>query len=315
MNDDEFGRIERLRRALGADRGAPEGIGDDGAVLRAGDGRVVVLDTLVEGTHFRLDWCDWADVGYRLVSTNVSDVWAMGAEPTAMLLGLTLPRGASGDVVDAIGAGMGEALAALDVDVALVGGDTTSSTSTAVLTLTVMGRAVLDPVPARSAARAGQGVFCLGDLGLAAAGVAALSARCAQSACDDAIAAHRRPTPPRPEWDALAQSGVGAMIDVSDGLSSDLWHIVRASNVGIELDAASLVPGERIAELAAIIGGDATAWMWHGGDDYARIATCDRSPGGAWRRIGTVLGPGASLTAVHPDGTRESIVARGYRHG
>lgn len=315
MSDDEFGRIERLRRVLGAGRDAPEGIGDDGAELRPEDGRVVVMDTLVEGTHFRLDWCDWSDVGYRLVSTNVSDVWAMGAEPTTMLLGLTLPRGTSGDVVDAIGAGMSEALRSLGVDIALVGGDTTSSEATTVLTLTLLGRRVLEPVPARSAARVGQGVYCHGELGLAAAGVAALSAGRAGPACDAAVAAHRRPTPPRPDWSELARAGVGAMIDVSDGLSSDLWHIVRASKVEVVLDAEALRPDDRVRAVAETVGGDAVAWVWHGGDDYARIATCDRAPGGAWRRIGTVTGPGASLTVVNPDGTREGIEARGYRHG
>ena len=89
---------------------------------------------------------------------------------------------------------------------------------------------------------------------------------------------------------------------------------MRASKVRIELDAEALSPDDRVASVAATLDGNAAVWMWHGGDDYARIATCDRAPGGAWRRIGTVVGPGLSLTVVHPDGTREDVEARGYRH-
>ncbi len=307
LDEDEV--IAALRSALGDRRESPEGIGDDGAVLRGEDGRVVALDTLVGGVHFDRRWSDWADVAYKLLATNVSDVWVMGAEPTAFLLSLALPASDEGDLVEGLCRGFADAIDDLGLRIDLVGGDTVRAGDAAVLTATVLGRQVAGPW-LRSGARVGDGAWIDAPVGLAAAGLAALSAgRGDEPEMREVVRAHRRPRPLRPPFGA----SIHATIDVSDGLSLDLMRVARASDVAIQIDAP--LPGsDALAPVAHALGASVDDWQLSGGDDYVKVAFTADAPGASWTRIGVVTGRGARLTRIGADGTSKGLSGSGFRH-
>ncbi|HEY5334930.1 MAG TPA: AIR synthase related protein, partial [Mycobacteriales bacterium] len=197
----EFGLIARVAARLGA-APPPAGPGDDAAVVSAPDGRVVATtDLLVEGVHFRLDWSDPYDVGVKAAAANLADVAAMGARPTALLLGVSLPGSTPLSVVDGLVDGLRDECARAGA--AIVGGDTVAGDRiTAAITALgdLAGRA---PV-LRSTTRPGTLVVA-GPLGHSAAGLDLLRA-----GCDDLpelLAAHRRPQPDYPAGIALAEAG------------------------------------------------------------------------------------------------------------
>lgn len=303
---DEFALIELIRTRIGQGRTTPEGIGDDGALLRPEDGRCVVLDSMVEGVHFRLDWSSWADVAHKLLARNLSDIQAMGAEPTAFLLGLVLNDPA---VVPAFADGMADAVARLCPGVACIGGDTTRTPGPSMLTMTMLGRHD-GPVLGRACARAGDRVWVQAPLGWAAAGLHALThGHTDLPEAAPFIAAHRRPSPSAVRWPETSPSAEfsAACIDVSDGLHADLLHIAHASGVAIEIDAP--LPGRsELDAFAAVVSGDADAWQWFGGDDYVKVVCSRDRPLGEWFPIDSVFNESPRLTGLIP------ATSGGYRH-
>ena len=279
-------------RALATDPAA-RGLADDCAVLEiGGEALVITHDMMAEGVHW-LAGQDPADVAWKLVAVNLSDLAAKGAEPLGVLLGYTLGTRDARFV-----AGLGEALAAFGVP--LLGGDTISGGPQA-HGLTALGRAVHQPVPSRGGARAGDGVWLAGTVGGAMIGFEALRA-----ATGTDSAAYRRPVPLLAEGRALAPL-VTAMMDVSDGLLLDATRMAAASGCSIALDAAAvpLSPG-----VTADRRGEALRW----GDDYALLFTLPAgiSPPCPATRIGEVL-----TKCAHPvllDGTPPEGEI-GYIHG
>jgi thiamine-monophosphate kinase len=262
------------------------GPGDDAAVVQAPDGRVVTTtDLLVDGRHFRRDWSSPYDVGRKAAAQSLADIAAMGAVPTALLLGLACPASLEVDWVERLADGLRDECALVGASV--VGGDVVGSE---VLTLAISalgdlgGRA---PVT-RSGAQPGDVVAYCGRLGWAAAGLATLG-RGFRSPVS-VVAAHRRPEPPYAEGPAAAALGATAMVDVSDGLVADLGHVALASAVGIELDTSKLEVPAKLRDVGSALGADPLDWVLSGGDDHALAATF---PGGTelperWRLIGRV---------------------------
>lgn len=266
----EFDLIERIRRRVQARGDVVLGIGDDAALLDVPTGRqlVVAMDTLNAGVHFPPDTAP-ADIGWKALAVNLSDLAAMGAEPAWCTLSLSLP-GSDAAWLDAFVEGFGE-LAALQ-GIALVGGDTTRGP----LSICVTAHGFVEPGRAlrRDAARAGDEVWVSGTLGDAAAALprvlggepvaAALRARL------------DRPTPRVALGRALA--GLAhACIDVSDGLLADLGHVAGASRVAMDVEV------DRLPASAALAGLDAEARriaQATGGDDYelAFTAPADAAP-------------------------------------
>jgi len=254
-------------RAL-ATHPAARGLADDCAVLElGGEALVLTHDAMAEGVHF-LPRQDPADVAWKLVATNLSDLAAKGAEPLGVLLGYQLGR------QDArFAEGLGEVLGHYGVP--LLGGDTVSGTGPQVLGLTAIGRATHRPVPSRSGARIGDALYLTGPVGAAMLGLEALKAGSGGSL------AYRRPRALLAEGQALAPQ-VSAMMDVSDGLLLDASRMAQASGVTISMDAAAIplaCPAHRRDE----------ALRW--GDDYQLLFTV---PAGATLpipafRIGQVL--------------------------
>jgi thiamine-monophosphate kinase len=262
------------------------GPGDDAAVLRAPDGRVVVsTDVLVEGRHFRRDWSTAYDVGRRAAAANLADIAAMGAAPTGLLVALACPPALPLDWADGLADGLREECDLVGVGV--VGGDVARSD---VLTVAVTAIGDLEgraPVT-RAGARPGDLVAVAGRLGWSAAGLAVLARGFRSPAA--VVNAHRRPEPPYPAGPQAAALGATAMIDVSDGLVADLGHVSRASAVRVELDSAAFeVPG-RLREVGSALGLDPLGWVLTGGDDHALAATFPATVTlpDAWRVVGQV---------------------------
>ncbi|MEJ7647833.1 MAG: thiamine-phosphate kinase [Nakamurella sp.] len=290
----EFGVIDRVVAAL------PEpaattllGPGDDSAVLAAPDGRVVTsVDVLVDGVHFRSDWATGEQIGRRAAMAAMSDVAAMGAAPTALLVGLAAPGTTDAGLLQQIGAGLSAAAAEAGADV--VGGDLTSA-PVLMISVTVIGTLGGVAPVLRSGAGVGDVVALTGRIGWAAAGLAVLTRGFRSPAA--AVGAYRVPEPPLAQGPVAAVAGATAMIDVSDGLLADLGHIADASGVAIDLRSQALTVPARLVEVGSALGKDPLAWLLTGGDDHPLAATFPDSasvPEG-WTVIGRVSA-GAGVT-------------------
>ena len=276
------------------------GLADDAAMLEFG-GETLILthDMMVEGVHW-LAGQDPADVAWKLVAVNLSDLAAKGAEPIGVLLGYTLGPDDARFLV-----GLAEALA--EFQVPLLGGDTVSAPtgSARAIGLTALGRATCSPVPSRSGARPGDAVWVTGPLGGAMMGFEAL--RDGASGVD--TRAFRRPRPQLVQGRALAPL-VSAMMDVSDGLLLDASRMAEASGVTFALDSTAIPLAPGVAEARR---DDALTW----GDDYQLLFTCPSARAlpavlPAPVRIGTVAAPGPHpvlLDGMVPAGRL------GFQHG
>ena len=240
-----------------------EGIGDDCAVLPVGDGEALLFtaDLLTEGVHFLRTATSARELGRKSLAVNLSDVAAMGGRPVATLLSLSLPADATGAWIDEFMEGYHEL--SKKFGVALVGGDTTRSEGGIVINVTAIGRASLDRIKRRSDARAGDTIFVTGELGASGAGLQDILA----GRFDTPLATlHRNP---QPQVDAGiwlgGRSEVHAMMDLSDGLASDIGHILERSHCGAAIDT------ERIPVAA---GADARLAAC-GGEDYQLLLTAD----------------------------------------
>ncbi len=299
----EFGLIAAIRALLPDSSAGPVGIGDDAAVVLAPDGRVVATtDLLVEGRHFRRDWSGASDVGVKAAAQNLADIAAMGASPTALLVGFAtpgdLPVAWAEDLVRGIAQECSRAGASV------VGGDV-SGADAVMIAITALGDlAGRDPVT-RAGARAGDRLAIAGRPGRSAAGLALLEAGPAAAGFDALVASHRRPRPPYRAGPEAAALGATSMIDVSDGLVADLTHVATASGVLIDIETERLPADQDLRAAGAAVGADWLRWVLTGGEDHALAATFP--PGtelpGDWAVIGTVRdGHGVTVNSAPPDG-------------
>jgi len=270
--------IEHINALFGApaDKQVLKGIGDDCAVLRKDDRNcfLVTTDTLVEGVHFDLAWHPPFLLGRKAGAVNLSDIAAMGGQPRFALLSLAFP-GSAPAWLDNFLAGLHEMLQ--EHDTSLLGGDTVKSSNDLSITLTIIGEAAEDVVCYRSGARRGDLVFVSGPLGDAAAGLALCRAGVTADASGqwrELLAAHLDPKPLVQLGRTLAQSGlVHAMMDISDGLATDLAHICAESRTGAEIIRQDLPVSEDLKAAAAKLKKPALDWILKGGEDYQLLFT------------------------------------------
>jgi thiamine-monophosphate kinase len=302
----EFGLIKRVTAGMAAVESTLLGPGDDAAVVAAPDGRIVAAtDLLVENRHFRRDWSTANDIGHKAAARNFADIVAMGAVPTALLVGFAAPGDLALEWVDGLMAGLREECG--EVGAAIVGGDVTAA-DVVMLGITALGDLQGREPVTLSGARPGEIVALAGKVGWAAAGFAVLG-RGFRSPVQ-VVNAHRRPEPPYAEGARAAELGATAMTDISDGLVADLGHIADASGVRIDLRADLLPVPAKLREVGAALNVDPSVWLFTGGDDYALAATFSKKtalPDG-WTAIGSVTdGEG-----VRVDGRRWP--ASGHEH-
>jgi thiamine-monophosphate kinase len=304
----EFGLIARITAGRGLPPATLLGPGDDAAVLAAADGRVVVTtDVLVEGVHFRLDWSTPHQVGRKAVAASLADVAAMGAVPTALVVGLAVPGRTPVSTVDGLAAGMWEE--AGQVGAGIVGGDVVSSAEL-VVSVTALGDLQGRAPVTRSGARVGDVLGLCGRLGWSAAGLAVLRRGFRSPLA--VVGAHRVPEPPYGAGPQAAAAGATAMIDVSDGLLADAGHLADASGVGIDIDSAAVPVASRLVEVASALGADARHWVLTGGEDHALLASFPAGvalPGG-WAEFGVVR-EGRGVTV---DGRPYEVLPAGWEH-
>ncbi|MCV7099998.1 thiamine-phosphate kinase [Mycobacterium palustre] len=289
----EFAVIDRAVRGRRQPAQVLLGPGDDAAVVSARDGRAVVsTDVLVQDRHFRLDWSTPHDVGRKAIAQNAADIEAMGARPTAFVVGFGAPGDTPAAQVDALIDGMWEEAGRVGAGIA--GGDLVSCPQW-VLSVTVLGdldgrRPVL-----RSGATAGSAVAVTGDLGRSSAGYALWRKDIHEF--DDLRRRHLVPQPPYGQGVVAADAGARAMIDVSDGLIADLRHVAEASAVTIDLSTAALrADRDALDEAARAAGEDPWPWVLAGGEDHALVACFAGPVPAGWREIGRVLdGPARVL--------------------
>lgn len=261
----EFDLIARyFNRYRTARRDVQLGIGDDCALLTVAEKQLLAVstDTLVEGIHF-LKTIDPADLGYKALAVNLSDLAAMGADPAWVSLALTLPE-VNADWLEAFSDSLFEQLNYYGMQ--LIGGDTTRGPLS--MTLTIQGLIPMDRALTRAGAGIGDWIFVTGSLGDSAAGLAILLE---QLQVNDTghrqtlLQRHLRPTPRILQGQALRDLATSA-IDISDGLISDLQHVLTASGCGARLDLDALPLSESL--LASVDKEQALKWALTGGEDY-----------------------------------------------
>lgn len=319
--------LARLLAQLGE---APAGVelaaGDDAAVVRIdGTPVAVTVDVLIEGVHWHPAVCASADVGWKALAVNVSDLAAVGAAPSAALVGLQRPSGTADADIEAIYTGL--QAAADRWGAAVVGGDVVQAETLALSVTAIGGLSGREPVT-RAGARAGHQLVCVGTVGSAAAALAAI--RAGAELAPELAAAHCRPQALPAAGRILAEHGAAAMIDVSDGLGVDAAHLCRASGVTARLLGARVPLAPGAADAARAVGADLWDLVAGGGDDFALLAAvpADAAAEAARRAgeaagvpaavVGELLAPTAEASLVTLDtghGPPRDITDLGYEHG
>ena len=286
----EFGFIDRIKDLFATlpDNGF-EGIGDDCAVLPVGGGESLVFttDMLAEGVHFLRTATSARELGRKSLAVNLSDVASMGARPIATLLSLSLPDDATGAWAEEFMQGYREL--SQEFGVTLAGGDTTRSAAGITINVTAIGRAADTHIKRRSGARPGDVIFTAGALGASGAGLRDILAGRYDT---PAAAIHRNPRPQVAEGLWLGRRHeVHAMMDISDGLASDIRHIMERSGVGAAIDTER-IPAAADADIrtAACAGEDYVLLL------TAECADAERLAADFLARFGAPLHPVGRIT-------------------
>ncbi|WP_334170875.1 thiamine-phosphate kinase [Sinomonas sp.] len=275
--------LDRILPRLAAGPSALLGPGDDAAVLAAPDGRVVVsTDTQTQNADFRLTWPNGYahtgyDVGWKAAAQNLSDINAMGAVATGIVVSLTLPTTTPVGWVEDLADGLLDAVRSLGASrCALAGGDLGRGDELSV-TATVLGTLDGRQPVLRSGARVGDTLAVAGSLGSAAAGLALLEHGPAYEGLEPAlrefVGRQCRPVPPLDAGPAAASSGASALMDLSDGLLRDGLRLATASGVRLDLDPDVLtLRAKLLVHAAEAVGADPLDWVLGGGEDHGLLA-------------------------------------------
>lgn len=282
----EFGLIERLVKPFTIKNSSTlKGVGDDCAIISSeGNDIVVTTDLLAEGIHFDLVYTPLQHLGYKSVMVNLSDVYAMGATPKQITVSLAVSSKFSVEALEQLYDGMKKACDRYDVD--LVGGDTTSSMTGLVISITAIGQVEHGKAFCRNGAKPGDLVCVSGDLGGAYAGLQILrrekdvymidpNNQPDLSKYDYVIERQLKPEARRDVIKAIREKGLNptSMIDISDGLSSELLHICKQSGVGVKIYENKLPVDAQTEAVAEELNMDATMVAMNGGEDYELLFT------------------------------------------
>ena len=327
----EFGLIERISsRIAGYGPDVVVGIGDDVAVLKTAEGRLLLAtcDIQIEGVHFLRDRITPYQLGRKAAAINFSDIAAKGGSPRHLLISLALPGHLSVEFVDELYRGLQDE--AGRAGAAIVGGNLARSLSGVVVDIMLLGEVEPDHLLLRSGAQVGDRVLVTGSLGRSAAGLALLlqpEVQVSEEQAQDVLAAHLTPTPRLNEGHVIGQTRAAtAMLDLSDGLASDVGHICEMSKVGVRIDGGRVPISEATIAVAAKIGQDSLRMALFGGEDYELLFTApmDRAQqlalavesetGTPVTDVGEIVPASEGRTLMLPDGTVAPLMSEGWDH-
>jgi thiamine-monophosphate kinase len=284
----EFGLIERITANWPLfQKNTLQGIGDDAAVLDGGDDAILVsTDMMIEGIHFDLAYHPLSHLGYKAIIVNLSDICAMNGTPMQVLVSVAISNRFSVEAVEELYAGIRQACETYQVD--LIGGDTCSSNKGLVISVTALGRAPKDAVTRRDGAKSGDLICITGDLGAAYLGLQILerekqiytSHPDVQPDLEGQSYIIGRQLKPEARHDmvklfAAHKIKPTAMIDISDGLASDLMHICKASGTGARIEEANIPMHDEAEAMALKFQLDPVTCSLNGGEDYELLFTAD----------------------------------------
>ena len=309
------------------------GIGDDAAVIARAGGKdlIACCDLMVEGVHFRSEWAPPRLLARKALAANLSDVAAMGGIPRFAMISIAVPPRYDSEFIDELFEGLFEFANACGVSI--VGGDTSSSRDSLFIDVSVIGECESGQAVTRSGAKPGDQIYVSGSLGASALGLSMLEdgfrldeskdANDALRLC--AVFKHLAPEPRVKLGRALGEAGLAtAMIDISDGLSTDLCHILEESKCGAVIQGDKIPVAECVRLIASMNSEfDPLRLVLHGGEEYEllftarpensmRVSELSREAGVAITAIGEII-VSEGLELVH-NGLSESIKPEGYEH-
>ena len=270
MIESEAGLVERLRELFQTSfaQGVEVGIGDDAAVISASSNKLVAtLDIAIEDVHFKSLWSSPFEIGAKLTTANLADLFSMGATPKYLLVGAAISEVSNSEVITELAQGIRSVADKFEVSV--IGGDLSKSEKMS-LSITALGEIARDPIT-RSGASAGDLIYLSALPGLSAAGLAILERGLDRPKY--VVQAHLNPKLVAP---IKLMEVASAMSDISDGLVSDARNIARASKVDLNFDTNALEASpdfKDLGELATELGVDVYDWILSGGEDHFFIAT------------------------------------------
>lgn len=282
----EFGLIDHLTQNIKIfNSSTVKGVGDDAAVLDMGkDMTVITQDLLVEGIHFDMVYTPLKHLGYKAVAVNLSDIYAMNARPTQIIVGIAISSRYTLEALEELYEGMLLACEKYKVD--MVGGDTTTSPSGMMLSITAVGHAPKEKVVYRSGAKVNDILMVSGDLGAAYCGLLILEREKqvfkVNPGSQPDISQHSyilerqlKPEPCKDIIELLEKAGVvpTSMIDISDGLASEVIHLCKNSDKGATVFEERIPIDSRMAEVAHEFNIDPTTCALSGGEDYELLFT------------------------------------------
>jgi len=325
----EFGFIESIKKeCITSLKGVIKGIGDDCAVFGPYSGRVLLFttDMLVEDIHFLMDKITPYQLGWKAIAVNLSDIAAMGGRPLFILLSLGIPVEMNVALIQDIYKGMKDICEHYRVNI--LGGDTVASPDKLIINISLIGDAIEKEVIYRSGARPGDKIYLTGNVGDSAAGLKILKNEISppNSIGSHFIKVHNEPKPLIETGRIIATSGLAsAMIDLSDGLLSDLGHICKESGVGAMLFRSKIPLSSELKILASLANFNPLDLALSGGEDYLLLITVpeekiqdlellfkDKRPSPLYL-IGEIREK-EGIGMVNDDGSIEEISIRGFNH-
>ena len=329
----EFGLIDHLTQNIELQNASSVlGVGDDAAVIdHFGKHTVVSTDLLIEGVHFDLMYTPLKHLDYKSIIVNLSDIYAMNATPSQIVIGLGISNRFSVEALDEFYKGIYAACSAYGVD--LVGGDTTSSQKGFIISITAIGEVTPDKFVKRSTAKKGDLLCVSGDLGAAYVGllfmerekkifVETTGVQPDLEGESYVIGKLLKPEARKDIIEFFAKSGVvpTAMMDISDGLSSEILHICKQSHLGCVLYEEKIPIAEEMKLAAYKFEIDPTACALSGGEDYELLFTIDQSDydklvlNEQISVVGYMTEHDQGTIIITKGGSKHTIIAQGWTH-
>ncbi|MEA1964456.1 MAG: thiamine-phosphate kinase [Candidatus Aerophobetes bacterium] len=320
----EFELIKQIRSNLPASqKEVVVGVGDDAALIRVSPQKFLLFttDTLVENVHFKWDYTSPFQIGWKALAVNISDIAAMGGKPTYCLISLAISGDVEKSLVNELYKGLKKIASLYKIEI--TGGDLVYS-PVFMVTICLLGEADKDNFVLRSGAKKGDLIYVTGDLGASKAGLVCLE-NLKKNRRKEApfIKKHLMPYPKLKEGQQIAKNKLSnAMIDISDGLVSDLFHIAEESGVGAIIQEEKITLNPSVRKLAREIKASALNWALYGGEDYELLFTVPKDKKRMVEEtlsfspilIGEVVDKKEGISLIDTSGKRIELKGRGYDH-